>query len=71
MDGILLLGQKSYIWNINFKFIWCQNPYQLQKSLHFRGTKSHMSKLFGIWSFLPESQDHIDIINMVSHHLHP
>ena len=54
MDGILLLGQKSCIWNINFKFIWCQNPYQLQKSLHFRGTKSHMSKLFGIWSFLPE-----------------
>ena len=54
MDGILLLGQKSCIWNINFKFIWCQNPYQLQKSLHFRGTKSHISKLFGIWSFLPE-----------------
>ena len=31
MDGILLLRQKSCIWDINFKFIWCQNPYQLQK----------------------------------------
>ena len=31
MDGILLLRQKSCIWDINFKFIWCENPYQLQK----------------------------------------
>ena len=54
MDGILLLGQKSCIWDNNFKFIWCQSPYQLQKNLHFRGTKTHMGKLFGIWIFLPE-----------------
>ena len=31
MDGILLRRQKPCIWDINFKFIWCQIPYQLQK----------------------------------------
>ena len=75
MDGILLLGQKSCIEDINFKFIWCQNPYQLPKLLHFRGTKTHTGKLFGIKIFFYlKSQDHIGItrtkISLVSHLLH-
>ena len=48
----------KYGWNTiawaKIMHAWCQNSYQLQKIFHFRGTKTDMGKLFGIWDFLPE-----------------
>ena len=65
MDRILFLGRISCIWDINFKFICCQNSYQLQKILHFRETNTLWANFlefgFFTWKFktiyiLPEQK---------------
>ena len=59
MNGILLFGEKSYTWDIEFKIYLVLKIHTSCKILskfcqHFRGTKAHMGKLFGISIFLSE-----------------
>ena len=78
MDGILLLGRKSCIPDIKFKFIECRNSYQLQnlKILSiFQGRKNSNEQNFENLNFFYfKIQGYTDIsrikINLWSHHLH-
>ena len=57
MDGILLLGQKCYIWDIKLKIYYVPKSIPAVKSQNFvdiPGAQKPTSKIFGIWIFLSE-----------------
>ena len=78
MHGILLLGQKSCIWDIKFKIYWVSKSIPAAKQQNFvniSGAQKPTGTIFWEFEFFYlKRQGYIDItrtkINLWSYHLH-